>query len=538
MAKPKIDLSEGVGVEVTERIFEIDAKLGGQFGYENVRRLNRGVDAQTGSRATLATMLSPGGAWEPGSTPGEWVNPAVGRRFIPNNTGLAVVKSLTVDLVASVLRTSGTMVKITAVPNPDIPEDVNLIDFPIDPRYVKNGTLDGKVGLANDPDYPEADRARGSYFRPLEAYALKRRLERADAQLEAYFQQYDEGRCATRLRSGGWNDFEAGSRDTRGYDWARHLAKRSIVNTYVWTAGGGSYAEQTQPINVFTESHGAIASETVSAGASLSLAAALSGFGGYSEFDYLFSSATAVTITKMKREGASFALMAKASPDSYLYAPRIAGGDVTFANAPTEGKVDGYRYMAIFAAPSEDHTTAFFQDVVDKTWLGTSRDPNAAALRGATGTSGGPWRVLYRVTYVSRIPPKFQPAPAETLAPDVQPPANLAYNAILVQLVRGQITVPRPSPVEIGQAIAAVIGTPGAPGLLAGLLPWWAEFLCDSTDYGLPAGRILRALRGDLLQYMIDDYASREAAMDANGGTPRGGEERAGAGVAAVAAVV
>ena len=533
LAKTKIDISEGLGLAVGMRVVQVGGKLGGQFGYEAVRRLNRSVDVQTGMKATLGTTLTPGGAWEPGTTPEEWVNPVVGRRFIPNNTGLAVVKSLTVDLVASVIRGTGAMVKITAVPNPDIPEDVNLIDFPIDPYYVKNGTLDGKVGLAADPDYPRADLERGSYFRPIEAYAIKRRLERADAQLEAYFQQYDEGARATRLRSGGWNDFEAASRDTRGYDWARHLAKRSIVNTYVWTAGGGGYAEQTQPVNVYTESHGAIASETFSGGASLSVKATISGFGPYLDFDYLFSSATAITVVKTKSEGASFALMAKASPDTYLYAPRIAGGDVTFANAPTEGKVDGYRYMAIYAAPDEDHTQTFFRDVVDQAWLNTSRDPGAAALREATGAGNGPWRVLYRVTYVSRIPPKFQPAPAETLAPDVDPPANLVYNALLVQLVRDRIAATQPTPVEIGQAIATVIGTPGAPGPLASLLPWWAEFLRDSTEYAEP-GRVLLALREDLLRYMLDDYASREAGMEARGADPAGGAPEAACDAAVV----
>ena len=535
--KLDIDFSKGLGLEVGSRVLKIEGKVGGQFGYEAVRRLNRGVDVQTGTKGTLATTLSPGGAWEPGTTPGEWVNPVVGRRFVPNNTGLAVVKSLTVDLVASIIRTTGATVKITAVPNPDIPEDVNLIDFPINPLYVKNGTLDGKVGLANDPDYPNADLERGSYFRPIEAYAIKRRLERADAQLEASYQQYDEGQRAGRLKSAGnWKAFLSASRDTGGYDWARHLAKRSIVNTYVWTAGGGSYAEQTQPVNVYTESHGAIASETFSGGVNLSVKGIYVVAGAYLDFDYLFSSATAVTVIKTKAEGASFALAAKASPDAYLYAPRIGGnGDVTFANAPTEGKVDGYRYMAIFAAPNEDHADTFFREVVDLQWLQNSRDPSAAALRQARGAGNGPWRVLYRVTYVSRIPPKFQPAPAETLPPDVQPPANLAYNALLVQLVRGQIPAARPTPLEIGQAIAKVIGTPEAPGLLRHALPWWPELLSDSTKYRLPAAAILRELREDLLQYMIDDYATREADADADAG---GTEDEAPAAAALAADVV
>jgi hypothetical protein len=53
-----------------------------------------------------------------------------------------------------------------------------------------------------------------------------------------------------------------------------------------------------------------------------------------------------------------------------------------------------------------------------------------------------------------------------------------------------------------------VIGAPGNPGLLSAILPWWDEFLQQSTDYLLPAGKLLRAFREDLLQYMLEWYAS------------------------------
>ncbi|NIV32884.1 MAG: hypothetical protein GWN58_26580, partial [Anaerolineae bacterium] len=50
----------------------------------------------------------------------------------------------------------------------DIPEDWNIIMFPLNPKYIKNGTLDGMVGLAADDDYPGASLGeRGSYFKPL-----------------------------------------------------------------------------------------------------------------------------------------------------------------------------------------------------------------------------------------------------------------------------------------------------------------------------------------------------------------------------------
>lgn len=404
------------------------------------------------------------------------------------------------------------MVKMSMAPNTDIPVDVNLIDFPIDPTYVKNGTLDGKVGLRNDPNYPDADQQRGSYFKPLEAYSIKRRIERDTARLEAYYQQYDPASYAGKLKSSSsYDDYRDTIRQTTAYDWSEHLSKRSIVNTYVWTAGGGRFAEQTQPMNVYSEQHGAVSSTQASLGAVGDIQMGFP-FGFYLDFDYLYSSATEVNVTKSKEEGANFELAATARPDSFLYAPILDGDNVTFPETPTEGKVDGYRYQAFMLAPDAEHADTFFSRVVDPNWLNNSKDANAAALREATSANAGPWRVMYRVTYVSRIPPRFQPVLAETQAPDLQPPANLDYNALLLQLVRSHIDTDTPTSLQIGSAIGAVLGTPDAPGPLKNSLPWWPQFLLDSTDFALPAASILRSLREDLLQYVVADYAAQAGA--------------------------
>lgn len=503
--------SAGIGVEAESPVMAFETHLGAQFGVELTEHNSHGIGVQSGTSQSLATSFQPGGAWEAGTTPEDWVNPVVGRRYLPSNNGVALVKSLTVDLYASILRSTGSMVKMTMTPNTDIPVDVNLIDFPIDASYIKNGTLDGKVGLRNDPSYPAADLQRGSYFKPLEAYAIKRRIERDSARLEAYYQQYDPSSYAGKLKSSsGYDNYRNLVRDTSAYDWSEHLSKRSIVNTYVWTAGGGRHADQTSNMNVLSEQHGAIASSTTSGGAVGDIQMGFP-FGFYLDFDYLYSSATEVNTVKSKEEGADFTLTATSSPDAWLHAPIIQGDEVTFADAPTEGKVDGYRYQAFMLAPDTDHASVFFNQVIDPNWLANSKDSNAAALREASSTRTGPWRVMYRVTYVSRIPPRFQPVPAETQAPDEQPPANLDYNALLLQLVRGNLTnIPAPTPLQIGTAVGSVIGTAEQPGQLKNSLPWWPQFLLDSTDFALPAAGILRALREDLLQYVLSDYACEE----------------------------
>jgi hypothetical protein len=515
-AANEITQSSGIGVEVETPVLKFEGHLGAQFKFELANHATQGIGVQNGSTRTFDSGLKPGGSWEPGTDPQEWVNATVGRRYVPDNTGCALVKSLTVDVYASVLKSTGSMVTMSMVPNPDIPEDVNIIDFPINPRYVKNGTLDGMVGLKTDPDYRNANGKRGSYFKPLEAYALKRRIEREEQSLEAYYRQYDAGQYGNKLVSdSGWEDHRAKLTANPAYDWSEHLSKRNIVNTYVWTAGGGLYAERLVPMNVYSESHGAIASRSFSGGAVGDFQIAFPVAGPYVDFDYLYTASTQVNVVKSKQQGTSFSVDATAQPDPHLQAPRVAAdGRVTMTAAPVEGKVDGYRYDAFWLAPHASHYQRFFTQVLDPVWFNTSMDPGAVALREASSAKNGVWSLMYRVTYVSRIPPAFQPVPDETPVPDTAPPVNAEYNVLMLKLVKSCIKVAAPTPLQIGQAVAEVLGTPQAPGLLKGLLPWWTAFLADSTDYKLPAARLLAELREDLLRYTVDSYAAEhEAAL-------------------------
>jgi len=87
--------------------------------------------------------------------------------------------------------------------------------------------------------------------------------------------------------------------------------------------------------------------------------------------------------------------------------------DATGRHVPQPGKVDAYRFMTFYMAPSGDHHDLFFQQVVDPIWLEQSADPAAVALRGARQPAQRPacWRVLHRVTYVSRILEPVSPQP-------------------------------------------------------------------------------------------------------------------------------
>ena len=497
------DVSFGLGAETGWQTWAFEGRLGFQAEGSGASKSSEELAYGFGKPKTLSDTLTPGGRWEDEA---HVLNPEVGRRFIPDNVGYALVKSLTADLYASVLRGTSTVVRYTTVPNTDIPEDVNVIDFPIDPRYVKNGTLDGMVGLENDPDYPDADFNRGSYFRPIEAYALKREIERQDQQIEAYYEQYEvedfndttDGLDGFRSRS-----FEKNP----SYDWSKRLARRSLVNTYVWTAGGGLHAEEESLMDTYSESFGALTEVSSAAGLRFDLSAAFV-VGLYTELDALFGSSIEVTSVRSGENSDSYSLASSAKPDWFLKRPILDDGELQgYTRDDAPGKVDGYRYMSFFLPPSQTNSESF-ESVIDQNWLANSMQPNAVALREATTDPNGAWRVLHRVTYVSRVPPQFQPVPGQTLAPDVTWPANLASNTVLTRLVEKQLPTngvsKTPSPVEIGAAVRAVLGESKAdPGILGEVLPWWGGFLEQAQDNRSRAYKTLAELRVDLLDYMV-----------------------------------
>jgi hypothetical protein len=184
-------------------------------------------------------------------------------------------------------------------------------------------------------------------------------------------------------------------------------------------------------------------------------------------------------------------------------------------NAP--GKVAGYRFMSFFLPPAEANFDTFVTRVIDKNWLNNSESPDAAALRTATASTNGAWRVLHRVTYVNRVPPPLQPASTDTAPPPVTPPENLAGNTIITRLIERQIEATVPTPAQIGAAVTAVLGTgPSDAGLLANVLTWWQQFLQDAQDKRSDAHRVLSELRTDLLDYMVQKYASAAVAAGAD----------------------
>lgn len=325
-------------------------------------------------------------------------------RYAPRNVGLALVRSETADVFALRLEESGAFVQFVFEPNPEIPKDWNLLTFALNPYYVKQGTLDGLLGrspngaLIQDPDYPNAgkDATPYSYLKPGEAYALKRRIERQEQRLQAYFETFNPSVSPDGGALPGLPDF----------------GRRNIVNSYVWTAQGGLFSETQQRLDVTHETMGDSQSSRYLRGYSHNIEASVLGLGGFSELSSLGGAHMSAASVKNQDSQTSFSLdaTANAEGDIQVYKGGLPEYDQNGRPVLKPGVVDAYRFMSFYLQPSEENFDELAQ-VVDQRWLAESLEKDAVALRQALRSGQRsrqeakslPWRILHRVTFVSRV---------------------------------------------------------------------------------------------------------------------------------------
>ncbi|KAF5620263.1 hypothetical protein F52700_11585 [Fusarium sp. NRRL 52700] len=315
--------------------------------------------------------------------------------YVALNTGLALVESETADLYALRLQMPGPITPLVAYqlnPRPGTPKDSNLVGFQINRAYTKQGCLDGRHGLTNDPDYPVTSSAPkdASYFKPLEAYALRRQIQRAEEQRGAEYERHS---------------LIAGTvLPQRIY--------RNICNSYKWTADYGSEKETISTLDM-VQSEGAMSlNSKISAGYALDMEIAFGNVLTTLDVDAMYSAHFNFNMTKEKTLDRGFELDAVLPPKVSIRDEDPATGE--FVKRP--GAVDAYRWMSFWLEPSVEATDTFFEKVIDPAWLEQSPDKDAQLLRtlrekvnkqeGNARTKA--WRVLHRCTYVSRVPEKVE----------------------------------------------------------------------------------------------------------------------------------
>jgi hypothetical protein len=482
----------------SEKTFKSEYKLGVKWSVDHNEAEIDDAGLASGWGTVKVDQLGLRGTWEPKQVDRKnYLNPDVGRRFVPDNVGYALVESLTADLYSMHLSATGQMLGKIVIPNTEIPPDRNILTFKLKPDYVKNGTLDGKVGLVDDPSRPHADNTPGSYFKAAEAYRLKGRIENENATLAAFYDQFD---ASVRGRS---RDTDlAGAEAAQSYDWDNKVARRSLVNSYVWTASGGLHKEESQVLAERTESYAGAYRLAWKLGPMFEMKTAFK-VGVYAGIDLLFGGQIDITVGKSKRETEAFGLQASVVADPML----LAWDGTSYSDEPCPGKVDGYRFMTFYLAPDANHGRAFEEEVVDTDWLDHSDDPNAIALRQAN-LDNKVWRVLHRVTYVSRVPPRSSPSPDATIARHHDRAVVVEDNQLLIRLVQQALTQNAPTPVEIGAAVTAVLAPDAGRAILSDHVPWWQEFVEKARDgTANPAASVLMSqLRFDTLDYMKAGY--------------------------------
>ncbi len=487
-------------------------------------------EAAEGSWTTQQTdTMGFSGDWEAWqSDPQHYGNPVVGRRFLPDNLGYALVELLTADLYAVTYRATGAAIGTLLLPDPAIPPDRNILLFPISTIQSKAGTLDGRVGLMNDPTYPDADLRRESYYKPIEAYALADSIERARQRAESYAAQFNPAARAagrdqdlTGARAVLPQDFEADVADTA----MLALPTQGLVSRFVWTADGGLHKEsQSSAASIAKSYSGTVAT---GGGGGFHLEGEFFAKVGFAwSLDVMATHRLDIQVGKTVEHRQTLSIDVAVAGEAFLRAfnpdatAEYGDGKGAFEQGAAPGKVKAYRFMTFYLPPSLRNSKAF-EKVIDPVWRRLSNAPHAQALR-AMDTSTASWRVLHRVTYVERVPPPVASRPVVAPAIAIRAPAYVDGNATLIRLIDGAIPASQPGRTRlvVGNAVAVALNpAPTAPGvypasLLEALVPWWRPFLDrarpDSTGTiaDSAAAALLTAIVRRTTDYCLAGYAS------------------------------
>lgn len=425
------------------------------------------------------TTVGLGGAWEDPNIDRR-LNKAMPRRYQPSNVGFALVESETADMYAIRLSYNRALVAFRMVPNPNIPKDTNIIPFSINPRYTKQGTLDGAVGYDQngkvlDPDYPEAiNYGEYSYFKPSEAYILRQRIQAEETRLRTFYEDFrTTPPGATGVLAGGLTGAITGASVagaaapfvaaagiaagglidalTSNNDLPAQYSKRNLVNSYIWTADGGLFAESTETTDIQQESTSGAYNFTGNATFSAAATGEVVGISLNVETKASFGGSLNLTKSKTKEASQSFSIDLTNNTPGDLQRFRIdergnlvrdeAGRPIREYDAngnplDAPGKVNAYRFLSFYLTPDTQNYDAFFNEVIDPIWLEENNSPNAQALRQARQPQGGPacWRIFHRVTFVSRILPEFPDPTAPPLDRAIQN-TDLSSSYELIKLV-------------------------------------------------------------------------------------------------------
>ena len=259
--------------------------------------------------------------------------------------------------------------------------------------------------LKSDSDYPSSTDAPkdASYYKPIEAWAMKDRIRRKEEQLGGKYE-----RCSNVLN----------------FFW--ELPKRihwNICNSYLWTRRGRYLPKTTSTMDFVQTEVGESLNLRGAAGASMDMEVSAGSVLATCSVDALISSHTNLMQTKEKSSKTNFELQVEFPPAMDIRQRNERGKLVKWP-----GAVEAYRWTSFWLEPSVVGTDFFFQRVVDQKCLDDAQEPNAKfllqlreAVSKETGTARTKaWRVLHRTTYISRVPEPVSRKPKAVAAASQQ----------------------------------------------------------------------------------------------------------------------
>lgn len=246
------------------------------------------------------------------------------------------------------------------------------------------------------------------------------------------------------------------------------FATRNIANTYVWTADGGFYAETTDAMDVRQESSSGSYSFNSSFSNDIHFKIAAFGVFG-ADLNSSLGGHLNMTQSKSAEASESFRVEVQVNPQGDLYKYEVPieqqGGnnpnvdyllqyDIQGNPIKVPGKVDAYRFMTFYLEPKAENFEDFYSKVVDPIWIEQSDEPNAKALREAKQSEKKPacWRIMHRVTFVSRVLQDFNDDAASQLARDARA-LNIESNWQLVKTLAPFVKNKTSSFVELADGV-------------------------------------------------------------------------------------
>jgi len=409
-------------LEFIFNMYRIEINHGWQFNSNRSSELNQGASFSEGSSKGKQYEQAIAGNWRKDPLWTTQPNPEelieMSRRYKMDNKGYALVKSRVVNLYALRIYDTNEVFSYNLLPDPNIPENVNIIMFDMNPNYTKQGTLDGNLGLqkmkTDDAPFTPFSEKYKSYFKPLEAYSLLKRIEKEEEAIKTDYDHFDAGRG--RNRSDLVNDPAKSAQE-----WAEKrrtneeiqnlVSKRNIVNKYVWHADGGLYKEQEQVMLTRSESFGGHYNLSINSGYKFSGLFENKIHGAVIDASVLFGGHINSMVTKHHESSKGFELDVRLGVEDFLHGYLPHGGDManmdskkSWTEAPLPGKVSRYQFMSFYLAPSEENFQHFVNTVVKR-----DSDSPLRWLSSIENLKNPVWRIMHRVTHVDRLEKDQQP---------------------------------------------------------------------------------------------------------------------------------